>query len=151
MSISCQQLKILRKAGRWWLFQNLAPSAIMCCQCDIWMSWFWCTFSYQIKRMMKLLYQTNQTLGWIISRESCSPDVITFFFSFLNNMEVFANLCLLLLEKNESWNWLEAKIFSCAWIHFLGLERLMSFGEPSSPWPTAIFSITCDHKIICQF
>ena len=33
--ISCQQLRILRKASHWQLIQNLTPSTIVWCQCDI--------------------------------------------------------------------------------------------------------------------
>ena len=33
--ISCQRLKLLRKASRWYWIQNLAPSTSEWCQCDI--------------------------------------------------------------------------------------------------------------------
>ena len=33
--LNCQQLRIPRKASRWKLVQNLAPSNILWCQCDI--------------------------------------------------------------------------------------------------------------------
>ena len=39
--IFCQQLRILRKAIHWQLIQNLEPSTIVWCQCNIWIDKNW--------------------------------------------------------------------------------------------------------------